>query len=63
MAFLPRRQSVDPVWAKGDLGGRVDRNGITDCDFVRNTQQNQVTERGTIYYVYCLAPTSSLSSS
>jgi hypothetical protein len=49
MAFLPRRQSADPVWVAGDLG--VDRNCIIDWDSVRNTQQNQVTERGTIYSV------------
>jgi hypothetical protein len=51
MAFLPRRQSADPVWAAGDLGGSVDRNGITDCDSVRNTQQNQVAKRGTVHCV------------
>jgi len=48
LAFLPQRQSVDSVCAAGDLGRRVDRNGITDCDSVCNHQQNQMAERGTV---------------
>jgi hypothetical protein len=42
------RQSADSVCAAGDLGRRVDRNGVTDCDSVCNPQQNQMAERGIV---------------
>jgi len=63
LAFLPQRQSVDSVCAAGDLGRRVDRNGITDCDSVCNPQQNQMAERGTVLLQLEYLVTTSSSSS
>jgi hypothetical protein len=48
MAFLPQRQFADFVSAAGDLGARVDWNGITDYD----SEQNQMAERGTSSYLF-----------
>ncbi|KAF8663809.1 hypothetical protein HU200_055140 [Digitaria exilis] len=44
---LKLNATVRHAWkTRGDLGGRVDWNGVTDCDSVCDPHQNQMAERG-----------------